>query len=197
MAKSYTKRKSRTRSKKRADPKQVEQINQKIDHAVARVQDWKRKEFARLVENPQGPIPVCYTLTKERMIVGSHGIKKDGAFWHVFDARHGKEFIFSHRSNAVAFSFCSQKGQMSLASDILKFDTKLIKLQDDLSKFQRMMKFAVSKKDYWKYDFYDSMCLNTRYRLEDTKNQLTKSLNLAKYFKNSGITHYESKRYKS
>lgn len=182
MAKSLTKRKQRVK----ADPATTANVNQAIDAAVDYVKTWKRKELISLATNPPtNALPVCIPVKKDAYVIGRHGLKKDNSVWtlHTQDFRESYEFVY--RSSAVVYSICSQTGRRKLAQEILTSNQEILRLQTRLTEFQYLFDKARRKKDkdYWRLDYYTIMIESAEFAVIDAKNELEKSINLAKYFK--------------
>lgn len=163
------------------------QLNTAIDQAVEYVDQWKRKELFSFAINPpkSDTIPVCIPIGKNTYVIGSFGLKKNDTVWTVTSADRRVNYNFMTRSSAVVYSICVQTGRKKLAQDILDRNNDLFRLQNRLVEFQYLQAKAQKKKDkdYWRLDYYTIMAESAEFAIIDAKNQLEKSLNLAKYFK--------------
>lgn len=182
MAKSPTKRKQRVK----ADPTTEANVNQAINAAVNYVKSWKRNELITLASNPpKNTLPVCIPVKRDAYVIGRHGLKKDNGLWtlHTQDYNESHEFVY--RSSAVVYSICSQTGRKKLAQEILNSNQEILRLQRRLQEFQYLFDKARRKKDkdYWRLDHYTIMMESAEFAVIDAKNELEKSINLAKYFK--------------
>jgi len=181
--------KSPTRKKRKAkiDSETADQINQAIETAVDYVNKWKRKELINIVTSPDksAGLPVCVPIKKNAYIIGKHGLTKDDNIWRLTEANTNQSHLFVYRSSAVVYSICTQTGKPKLAQDILKCNQDIIRLQTRLEEFKYLSDKAKRKKDkdYWRLDYYTIMTESAEFDIIDAKNQLEKSINLAKYFK--------------
>jgi hypothetical protein len=183
MAKSPTRKKQ----KAKLDSKTAVQLDQAINQAVEYVNSWKRKELINIVTGPtpRDSIPVCVPVKKDTYIIGNHGLTKTAGEWRLTEANSAKTYSFVYRSSAVVYSICSQIGKPQLAQDILERNQDIIRLQNRLEEFRYLQDKAKRKKDkdYWRLDYYNIMSESAEFAIVDAKNQLEKSLNLAKYFR--------------
>lgn len=179
MAKSSTKRKS----KFKANPQQLVELEQSVNQAVKYVDTWKKRELESLLLNGKAAVPVCIPIDKNTFAVGRYGVKKTGNLWVAIDSRDYNEYTFSRRVTAVLYALCQQTGHKKIAKDILNHDDNVIKLTDQLNIFVFHKESAMRKRDYWRHDHYYNMSTDIEFRLAEAKNQLEKSIDLAKYFK--------------
>lgn len=179
MARSSTKRKS----KFKANPQQIVELKQSVEQAVRYVDTWKKRELESLVLHKKTAVPVCIPVSKTRFAVGRYGLKKSGNLWTAVDSRDYSEYTFSRRITALLYALCQQTGHKRIANQILQYDSEVIKLSDQLNIFTHHKESAKRKGDHWRHDHYYIMSSDIQFRLEEAKNQLEKSIDLAKYFK--------------
>ena len=179
MAKSPTRKKS----KAKATPEHLAQVRQGIEKAVNYINDWKKRELHSMAMNQRTAIPICVPISKTAYLVGRFGVKKIGSVWQVTDSRDMKELLFGQRSTAVAYTLCTQTGHIKLARQLMEHDAAVARLTEQLTAYSHKRICAQRKKDYWRMDHFDIMSATAEFQLEDAKNQLEKTLHLAKYFK--------------
>lgn len=179
MAKSPTRKKS----KPKATPEHMAQVKQGIEKAVKYINDWKQRELHSMAMNQRTAIPICVPISKTAYLVGRFGVKKHGNVWQVKDSRDMSEYLFGQRSTAIAYALCTQTGHIKLARELLQHDASVARLTEQLTTYVHKRTGAQRKKDYWRVDHFDIMTSTAEFQLEDAKNQLEKTLHLAKYFK--------------
>lgn len=177
------KRSTRKKSVKRFPQEKIEEIKQGIDQAVDYIKEWKRTQLLSLAGKSSTKIPVCIPVKKNTYIMGRHGLTKRGQFWEVYDSSDESTKIFSCRPSAVVYSLSTQTKRYKLAKEVAERDERIINIRSRIDLFRARKESARKKQDYWRYDYFDILCNSEEYHLEDAKNQLGKSLNLAKYFK--------------
>lgn len=180
MAKSSTKRKYKIKPV----PEQVEQLEHSIKQAVQYINDWQRKELLSIAINKQpGSLPVCVPIKKDAYLVGSFGLKRTGRLWEVTSPSNDKVLHFSRRLSGLVYLLCLQTNYGKLAREILQHDNKVVQLLENIELFKHGLEKSRRKQDWWRYDHFTNLLSNAEFRLEDAKNQLEKSIVLAKYFK--------------
>ena len=180
MAKSSTKRKRRIK----ATPEQIVQIKKGVGQALEYVNKWKRQELGRLIMRPQlGSIPVCVPVKKDTYLVGKYGLTRQGDLWQVTDILNENSAYFSQRTSALVYSICSQTKHFQLGKEVLKQDSKVLHLMQELVQINYNLKNARGKKDWWRVDHYYNLCSEIEHQLKEAKLQLEKTISLAKYFK--------------
>jgi hypothetical protein len=157
-------------------------IEQTIDNTVLYIKQWTRTELLSLLSTSTDLL--CIKLNKSTYLIGKFLITQiDNNYWSVQGVSSNDYYIFSSRSIAVIYALCECKRYSKLALEILKHDTNIIKLSEELVFYTYQRNTAKSKHDNWKIDHYGIMESSVTYKLEDAKMQLKKSLHLAKYFK--------------
>ena len=181
MAKSSTRKKSK--NKPEITPEQIAQAEQGVEQAIKYINDWKRRELFSLATTPTKELPVCIPINKDAYLIGRLGLKRHGNKWIVIDSTDNAEYLFIKRSTAIIYSLCTQTGRQKLARNILQHESSVIKISEDVETFKFRKETAQRKRDYWRVDHFDIMENSAAHKLEAAKNQLEKSLQLAKYFK--------------
>ena len=181
MAK-YSTSKNRRR-KKKLTTEQLQIIEQGITATVEYVNRWKERELFAMALNPTKELPVCVPISKNAYLIGKFGVRKTRQGWVAKDSGNENEFHFCKRANAVVFTLCEQTGHRKIAREIQKHDADITKLTDDLNVYNTRKLSALNKKDYWRYDYFTIKAQSVEFKLEEAKNQLEKSMKLAKYFK--------------
>ena len=157
-------------------------IEKTVNETVAYVDQWAQQELLALA-NANTKTPLCIPMGKTGFLIGKFAVKQIDVNWLLVDTSNNIENIFSSRSSAVIYSLLEYKGQHKFAKEILKYNTDIIKISEDLTTYMYRKNSAKLKHDTWRFDYFYIMENSARYKLEDAKNQLEKSLHLAKYFK--------------
>lgn len=182
MAKSPTRKKSKTKTV--ITPEHVAEAQQQVEQAIKYINDWKRQELFNMVKaRPSRETPICIPINQNTYLIGQAGLKKTGSRWTIIEGPEGAEHSFTKRSTAIIYTLCKQTGRQKLADKILQHETKVTKVTEDVETFRFRKDSAIRKRDYWRVDYFDIMENCAAYKLESAKNQLEKSLQLAKYFK--------------
>ena len=157
-------------------------IEKTVNDAVTYIDHWARKELLALASSDVDS-PLCIPISKTDYLVGKFTVKQIKDLWTVTNVNNNTEIVFSSKAAAVIYSLCEHKEQHKLAKEILKYNTDIIKLSDDLLIYLHHKKSAKIKHDTWRIDHFYIMEHSARYKLQDARNQLEKILRLAKYFK--------------
>lgn len=163
---------------------QLAQLEQGVDKAIKYVNEWKKRELFQMAANPKkGNIPICIPVGRTSYVVGQYGVIKEGEVWAAVSSVDNAKYNFSRRSTAMVYALCDQTGHKKLARSILQHDTNVIKITEELNACLHKKECASRKKDYWRVDHFYIMVTSAEFRLVEAKNQLEKSIQLAKYFK--------------
>lgn len=180
MAKYFTVKKQKNKSL--ITKKQVAQIDATINSTVAYIEKWTKKEFLSMVTQTS-LTPICVLVSDSEYLISKFKIKLINGTWVACHLFNSNRYIFSSRSIAVIYVICEHRGYYKLAEEILRHNTSMLNIIEDLKIYSYRKNAAAQKNDSWQFAHYAIMEDSAKYKLEDTKKLLEKSLNLAKYFK--------------
>lgn len=166
----------------RVTEEQCVQLEKTISNAVLYVEQWTRKELLAIAID-SGSLPLCIPAGNSGYLIGKFKIKQKNDTWLAQNIFNAEKMFFASRSVAVIYALCDHQGYYKLADEILKYNTKVINIIDDLLMYNHYKKSAKRNKDIWRVDHYTIMEDSAKYKLDDAKYQLEKRLHLAKYFK--------------
>jgi hypothetical protein len=148
---------------------------------VEKIRRFTQNELANLAQSPSD-LPFCYQIGADVLVGASRVIKINDKCWRVIE--DGKEvFDFFSRKDAIFYCIAVHKKQMQLAITIRDNDALLNRLEFDAALYRHRYKQANEKQDDWTAELYSNKYIETMHRIEQTKKELKKSLNLAKYIK--------------
>jgi len=154
--------------------------NSLADFDVEKIRRFATDELARLSDSP---LPFCYQIGADTLIVGKFKvIKQNDRCWTVFEGPT-QIFDFFTRKDAIYYCIVLHKKDYTLAKEIRDNDKLLGQLEFDAILYRHRFKQAQEANDDWKIELYSNRYTETMTRIEQTKKQLKKSLNSAKYIK--------------
>ena len=92
-------------------------------------------------------------------------------------------FDFFNRKDAIFYCIALHKQKLQLANDIKDSDSLLNKLEFDAAIYRLRYKKAQTKGDSWGEEYYSTRYLEVMQRIDMTKKEIKKNLDLAKYIK--------------
>ena len=146
---------------------------------LEKIRRFTGQELSRLNE---GELPFCYQMGNDILVGTSKVVKVDENCWSVYEERT-HIFDFFTRKDAIFYCIAVHKKQYKLAQDIRDNDSLLGKLEFEATLYRRRYKQANEKSDYWGSDYYSNKYTEVMHRIAHTKQELKKSLDLAKYIK--------------
>ena len=146
---------------------------------LEKIRRFTEQELSRL---NQGELPFCYQTGNDVLVGASKVVKITEDCWSVYE---GKTHIFDFftRKDAIFYCIAVHKKQYKVAQDIKTNDNLLGKLEFEAMLYRRRYKQANEKNDSWGSDYYSSKYTEVMHRIAHTKQELKKSLDLAKYIK--------------
>ena len=148
---------------------------------VEKIRRFTQNELANLATTPSN-LPFCYQIGTDILVGTSKIIKINDKCWRVLE--HGQQaWDFFNRKDAIFYCIAVHKKQTKLAKDIKDCDSLLNKLEFDATLYRHRYKSAQEKADLWGDEYFSTRYQETMRRIEQTKQEIKKNLNLAKYIK--------------
>lgn len=153
--------------------------NESVEFDIEKIRRFTETELAKLADQQ---LPFCYQIGTDILVGRSKVVKIDDHTWRVYQ---GKEQIFDFftRKDAIFYCIAVHQKQPQVAKEIRDNDALLNRLEFDASLYRHRYKTAESKQDDWNMELYSNKYLETMRRIEQTKQELKKSINSAKYIK--------------
>lgn len=140
------------------------------------------EEQIKSLSSKKNELPFCYQIGKD-ILVGEYRINYvDDKCWSVTE-NNVKHFDFFSRKDAIFYCIALHKQENRLAESIKQADDRLARLEFEAIIYRARYKQAIKKGDGFKEDYYSSRYLDIMDKLEIVKQELKKTLNLAKYIK--------------
>lgn len=154
--------------------------NKSAEFDVEKIRRFASEELAKLSDSP---LPFCYQIGPDTLIVGRYKVVKlNNKCWSVVDGLE-QVFDFFNRKDAIFYCIALHKKDHKLAQEIRAGDQLLGQLDFDAILYRYRYKRAQEANDDWNIELYSNRYTETMARIEETKKQLKKSLNSAKYIK--------------
>lgn len=153
--------------------------NESPEFDLDKIRRFTEQELTRLEHSE---LPWCYQIGKD-ILVGSNRVEKiNDRCWRVWE-NHQPGFDFLSRRDAIYYCIALHKKNNKLAEEIKNNDVLLNNLEFEASLYRRRYKKANQQKDSWASEYYSNKYIETMHKINRTKRELRKSLNLAKYIK--------------
>jgi len=156
-------------------------VSDKEAFDIEKIKRFTAQELDKLAAN-SGDLPLCYQLGTDVLVGRYRVIKINEQSWRVVE--DGLQlFDFFNRKDAIFYCIALHKQQYRLAQDIRECDSLLSRLEFDAALYRIRYKKAIKNADLWGEEFYSTRYEETMAKIARAKQELTKSLNLAKYIK--------------
>jgi hypothetical protein len=155
--------------------------NKSTSFDVEKIRRFTQDELARIADAPS-ELPFCYQIGTDVLVGRYRVVKIDDKSWRVQE--HDQIlFDFFNRKDAIFYCIALHKQQTQLARDIQQCDSLLNRLEFDAALYRLRYKKAQKINDSWGEEFYSARYTQTMDRIEQTKKEIRKNLDLAKYIK--------------
>ena len=161
--------------------KMAKSTTKNAEFDVEKIQRFTQQELARLTDTPS-ELPFCYQLGTDVLVGRYKVVKVDDRCWRVM-LNDQQLFDFFTRKDAIYYCIALHKEKLQLAKDIQQCDSLLNRLEFDAALYRLRYKKAQQIQDSWGEEFYSARYTQTMDRIEQTKKEIRKNLDLAKYIK--------------
>lgn len=151
----------------------------KNEFNLEKIRRFTEQELDRL---SRSELPFCYQIGNDILVGQCKVVKIDDNCWQVFENQI-HIFDFFTRKDAIFYCIAIHKKQYTIAQDIKENDGLLGKLEFEATLYRRRYKQANENRDDWGCEYYSNKYLEVTHRIAKTKQELKKSLELAKYIK--------------
>lgn len=155
--------------------------NESVEFDLEKIRRFTQTELEKLSKQ-EHELPFCYQIGTDVLVGSNRVVKIDERCWRVFE-KNIQGFDFFTRKDAIFYCIALHKNQLSLAKDIYEKDNLLNRLEFDAALYRHRYKKATVKNDSWGMELYSNKYLETMRRIEQTKQELKKSINSTKYIK--------------
>jgi hypothetical protein len=148
---------------------------------VEKIKRFTQQELDK-ISSVSSELPLCYQIGTDILVGRYRVLKIEEQSWRVMEGS-SQLFDFFNRKDAIFYCIALHKQQYKLAHNIKEADSQLNRLEFDAALYRIRYKKAQQNNDVWGEEFYSTRYQETMSRISQTKKELTKSLNLAKYIK--------------
>lgn len=153
--------------------------NESVEFDIEKIRRFTETELSRLADQK---LPFCYQIGTDILVGHSKVVKIDDKCWRVFE-NDLAIFDFFSRKDAIFYCIAVHQRQLHIAKEIRDNDALLNRLEFDAALYRHRFKTANTRQDEWEMELYSNKYLETMRRIEQTKQELKKSINSAKYIK--------------
>lgn len=141
----------------------------KLDFDIEKIRRFTQDELAKLADNP---LPFCYQLGADTVIVGrSKIVKINNNCWQVINPTiDTKEFCL--RKSAIFYCIAVHKNNYVDAAEIYSADSLLNTLEFDAILYRQRYKSALQKNDIWNITLFSDRYTETMLRIAQVKKRL-------------------------
>lgn len=148
---------------------------------VEKIKRFTQQELDKL-STVSSDLPLCYQIGTDVLVGKYRVVKLDEQSWRVME-NSSQLFDFFNRKDAIFYCIALHKQQYKLAHNIKEADSQLNRLEFDAALYRIRYKKAIKNSDTWGEDFYSTRYQETMSRIAQTKKEIKKNLDLAKYIK--------------
>ena len=155
--------------------------NTSAEFDVEKIRRFTQTELSNLTQT-SNELPFCYQIGSDVLVGKYRVVKINDKCWRVMD--HNEQiFDFFSRKDAIFYCIALHKQKLQLANDIKDNDSLLNRLEFDAAIYRLRYKKAQAKGDSWGEEYYSTRYLEVMQRIDTTKKEIRKNLDLAKYIK--------------
>jgi len=155
--------------------------NVSTEFDIEKIRRFTQTELSNLVQT-KDELPFCYQIGSDVLVGKYRVVKINDKCWRVMD-QDQQIFDFFNRKDAIFYCIALHKQKLQLAKDIKENDSLLNSLEFDAALYRQRYKKAVANSDSWGEEYYSTRYQEVMQRIDTTKKEIKKNLDLAKYIK--------------
>jgi hypothetical protein len=153
--------------------------NKSSEFDVEKIRRFTQTELDKLANSE---LPICYQIGSDILVGRNKVVKINEKCWRVIE--EGQQvFDFFNRKDAIFYCIAVHRKQLTIAKEIRDNDSLLNRLEFDAALYRIRYKKSQENGDTWGEEYYSTRYTETMQRIELTKQEIKKTLNLAKYIK--------------
>ena len=150
--------------------------NASTEFDVEKIRRFTQTELSNLTQT-NNELPFCYQIGSDVLVARYRVVKINDKCWRVMD--HSQQlFDFFNRKDAIYYCIALHKQQIQLANTIRDNDSLLNRLEFDAALYRVRYKKSQQIDDTWGEEYYSTRYQETMQRIEATKKEIKKNLNL-------------------
>jgi hypothetical protein len=150
--------------------------NASTEFDVEKIRRFTQTELSNLTQT-NNELPFCYQIGSDVLVGRYRVVKINDKCWRVMD--HSQQlFDFFNRKDAIYYCIALHKQQIQLANTIRDNDSLLNRLEFDAALYRVRYKKSQQIDDTWGEEYYSTRYQETMQRIEATKKEIKKNLNL-------------------
>jgi hypothetical protein len=146
---------------------------------IGLVRDFTYKELYDILRNSKEPL--IYELNKNEIAVGRYIIQRQQNFWAVMTHLADVDHVFQSKIVAIVYCIVLLKNNLNLARKIVDLDNRVLLNRSEMNLYKT--KLSEMTPDEFKQELYAAKYTNSKIKYTIAKEELEKTLNLAKYLK--------------
>jgi len=150
-----------------------------VDVTATYIARWTQRELHKISRN--SGLPVCWPLPNGGYMIGSDCVIPENGYWRRLDSSRTHRQLFSQRQSAIFYCLCRQVRENAIAEDIVKYDTEVRILSNDVAHYHSSLERSIQRKDCFRIGVWSARYDDARLMLTRAEQQLKKSITKAKY----------------
>jgi len=155
--------------------------NASAEFDVEKIRRFTQTELSNLTQT-NNELPFCYQIGSDVLVGRYRVVKINDKCWRVMDQEQ-QIFDFFSRKDAIFYCIALHKQKLQLANDIKDSDSLLNRLEFEAALYRQRYKKAITNGDSWSEEYYSTRYQEVMQRIDSTKKEIKKNLDLAKYIK--------------
>ena len=155
--------------------------NASAEFDVEKIRRFTQTELSNLTQT-NNELPFCYQIGSDVLVGRYRVVKINDKCWCVMDQEQ-QIFDFFSRKDAIFYCIALHKQKLQLANDIKDSDSLLNRLEFEAALYRQRYKKAITNGDSWSEEYYSTRYQEVMQRIDSTKKEIKKNLDLAKYIK--------------
>jgi hypothetical protein len=152
-----------------------------VDLTATYIARWTQRELRHIANNNR--LPICWPLPGGGYMIGRDRIVPENGYWRRLDSGSSPKQLFEERQSAIFYCLCRHMGENQIADDIVKYDSEVRVLRNDVAHYNSSLERGIRQKDCFRINVWAARYDDARLHLAEAERLLKKSVAKAKYSK--------------
>jgi hypothetical protein len=148
---------------------------------INHIREFTYTELYEILRNSKDPL--IYAVNKNEYALGRYFVIRENDFWKVVTHLGDVDHVFSGRNPAIIYALLLMQNNLKLANKIAKTDETMLCAKAEVDLYIAKLRIATKVYDDFKAELYAAKLSNCRFKHRIAKEELEKTLNMAKYLK--------------
>lgn len=156
-------------------------VDEAIVGIINQVKEFTYSELYEIITKSKDPL--VYAISDTEYVLSRYVVVKIGDVWRVVTHLGDVDHDFYSKNSAILYALMLMKNKINLSEKISRADTDVLYSKSEMDLYRAKLNTASKGNDAFKYELYAAKFSNSRFKYIKAREDLEKTLRMAKYLK--------------